>query len=365
MCKQRHANAKRPTMTDVASAANVSQTTVSLVLNHAKGARISPRTRERVITTANELGYLPVLRGKLLEASGDNLIGFICDEIATDPWTAIEFQGVRERAWERGFAVTMMSTRGDADMERAVFAQLEQLSPVGIIYATINTRIIDPPAALSRLPAVLLNCRATGGGLPSIVPGEVSGGYSATDYLLRAGHRRIGYINGEPGMAASRQRLRGYRQALATADLPFDPDLVKNGNWEPPSGYEHTYALMRLSAPPTAIFCANDLMAIGCYEALRELGIRIPDDVAVMGYDDREIARHLHPPLTTVLLPHLEMGMLATDMLLEQTMGEPRRLREVEVECPVVTRKSVSHRQSEDLETHYGSVPLGRYLSAI
>ena len=114
-------------------------------------------------------------------------------------------------------------------------------------------------------------------------------------------------------MEASRQRLKGYRQALATADLPFDPDLVRDGNWQPLSGYEATHALMRLPSPPTAIFCANDLMAVGCYEALRELGLKIPDDIAVMGYDDREIARHLHPPLTTVLLPHFEMGTIAAE----------------------------------------------------
>ena len=141
------------------------------------------------------------------------------------------------------------------------------------------------------------------------MPGEVAGGHAATDVLIRAGHRRIGYVNGEASMEASRHRLRGYRQALATADLPFDPDLVREGNWQPLSGYEATRELMRLTAPPTAIFCANDLMAVGCYEALRELGLRIPDDVAVMGYDDREIAQHLHPPLTTVLLPHFEMGV--------------------------------------------------------
>ena len=104
-------------------------------------------------------------------------------------------------------------------------------------------------------------------------------------------------------MEASRQRLRGYRQALATADLPFHPDLPREGNWEALSGYEATLALMALPSPPTAIFCANDLMAVGCYEALRELGLNIPSDVAVMGYDDREIAQHLHPPLSSVLLP--------------------------------------------------------------
>jgi len=145
-----------------------------------------------------------------------------------------------------------------------------------------------------------------------------------------------------PGMEASRQRLKGYRRALATADLPFDPDLVRDGNWQPISGYEGAHALMRLPSRPTAIFCGNDLMAVGCYEALRELGLRIPDDIAVMGYDDREIARHLHPPLTTVLLPHFEMGTIAAELLFDMAAARlAARPDQIKVECPIVERKSV------------------------
>jgi LacI family transcriptional regulator len=159
--------------------------------------------------------------------------------------------------------------------------------------------------------------------------------------LICASHRRIGYINGEASMEASRQRFRGYRQALATADLPFDLDLVREGNWQPLSGYEGARELMTLKRPPTAIFCANDLMAVGCYETLHELGLRIPDDVAVMGYDDREIAQHLHPPLTTVLLPHFEMGSIAAEMLLDAAVGNTALPRQIKVECPIVRRGSV------------------------
>jgi LacI family transcriptional regulator len=285
--------------------------------------------------------YQPGRRAGAPLESGATSIGFLCDEISTDPWTSIGFDGVREKAWERGFTVTLMATRGDADMESAALAQLASQPLLGVIYATINTRLIRTPASLPRIPTVLLNCDAANGALPSVVPGEVAGGHSATDFLLRAGHRRIGYINGEPTMEASRHRLIGYRQALATADLPFDVDLVREGNWQPLSGYDSTRELMRLASSPTAIFCANDLMAVGCYDALRELGIRIPDDVAVMGYDDREIAQHLHPALTTVLLPHFEMGMLAAEILLDAVARPLDRPLQIKVECPIVKRKSV------------------------
>ena len=331
---------RRPTMNDVANEARVSQTTVSLVLNHADGARLSVETRERVMKAAARLGYQPARRGGAPGAAAAASIGFICDEISTDPWTAIGLDGVRDKAWEHGFTVSVMVTRGDADMESAALAQLAAQPLLGLIYATINTRLVEPPAAPQRLPLVLLNCHAANGVLASVVPGEVAGGHAATDVLLRAGHRRIGYINGEGSMEASRHRLRGYRQALATADLPFDPELVREGNWQPASGYEATREMMTLKPPPTAIFCANDLMAVGCYEALRELGLRIPEDVAVMGYDDREIAQHLHPPLSTVLLPHFEMGSVAAEILIDAAAGSALRPGQIKIECPIVRRKS-------------------------
>jgi LacI family transcriptional regulator len=339
--RSRRAAPRRPTMIDVANEARVSQTTVSLVLNHADGARLSTETRARVVKAAARLGYQQVRRGFVPGSVAAASIGFICDEISTDPWTAIGLDGVREKAWERGLTVMVMATRGDADLESAALAQLTTQPLVGLIYATINTRLVDPPAALSRTPTVLLNCHAANGALSSVVPGEVAGGHAATDVLIRAGHRRIGYVNGEASMEASRHRLRGYRQALATADLPFDPDLVREGNWQPISGYEAARELMKLKSPPTGIFCANDLMAVGCYEALHELGLRIPDDVAVMGYDDREIAQHLHPPLTTVLLPHFEMGSIAAEILIDAASGSATRPRQIKVECPIVKRGSV------------------------
>ena len=335
------ASSRRPTMVDVANEARVSQTTVSLVLNHADGARLSAETRKRVVETAARLGYRPGRRlGAPAPASAAS-IGFVCDEISTDPWTAIGLDGVREKAWEHGLTVTVMVTRGDADIEAAVLSQLLAQPLLGLIYATINTRLIHAPPALFRLPAALLNCHVANGALISVVPGEVAGGHAATDVLIRAGHKRIAYINGEGSMEAARHRLRGYRQALATADLPFDPELVHEGNWQPLSGYEATRELMALRRPPSAIFCANDLMAVGAYEASRELGLRIPDDVAVMGYDDREIGRHLHPPLSTVLLPHFEMGSIAAEILIDRAAGMPVRPRQIKVECPIVLRSSV------------------------
>ena len=147
-----------------------------------------------------------------------------------------------------------------------------------LIYATIMTRKVEVPAQLykARVPVVLLNCYSDDRHFPSVCPGEVAGGHRATETLVRAGHRRIAIITGEMWMDAARDRLRGYRQALATADIAYDPALVREGNWQTSAGYEQTQTLMKLKHPPTAIFCSNDRMAVGCYEALKERGLLDP-----------------------------------------------------------------------------------------
>jgi LacI family transcriptional regulator len=191
------------------------------------------------------------------------------------------------------------------------------------------------------IATVLLNCYTADHDLPSFCPAEVNGGYAATQHLIAAGHRRIGFITGEPWMDASRDRLKGYRRALANADIEFDAALLRHGNWEPTAGYERTRELISLPQRPTAIFCGNDMMALGCYEALKEMGLDIPGDVAVVGYDDREIAQYMRPPLTTVLLPHYQMGVEAAEYLIDNAARPALGPMQVKVEGQLVERRSV------------------------
>jgi LacI family transcriptional regulator len=265
----------------------------------------------------------------------------VVDEMSTDPWCAIALDGARDKAWEYGLTINVAVTRGDWEMEQAALAHMANLPLAGLIYGTIQTRQISPSAALFRIPTALLNCHIPDRSLPSVVPGEVVGGRTATERLILAGHRRVGIIQGEVWMEASRDRLKGYRQALAHHDIQYDPELVRPGNWEPSAGYQETYSLMKLAAPPTAIFCSNDLMAVGCYDALKELGLRIPIDVAVIGYDDREIAKFMRPPLSTILLPHFEMGTIAVECIVDRASRPTNQLAQIKVECPIVERNSV------------------------
>ncbi|WP_239482947.1 LacI family DNA-binding transcriptional regulator [Paraburkholderia sp. C35] len=338
---------RRPTMTDIAKLTGVSQSTVSLVLNNATSAKFSEATRNKVLKTAQDLGYRLSAREPLPPASGErNLIIYLADEISTSPHPVVNIDGARDAAYANGKLLAVYSTHGNADVEKQVLdAVLASPTVFGVIYATVYTRKVTLPAALSQVPTVLLNCYTSEGGQSSIVPAEVAGGHVATEFLLRAGPRRIGFINGEHWQDAAKDRLKGYRTALATADLPFAPELVRDGDWSSGTGFEHTLSLMRETHPPTAIFCANDLMALGAIEALKQLGYRVPDDVSVLGYDDQEIARHTHPPLSTVVLPNYELGRWAVDTLMQevhnQAAGAPVRHRMVKLDGPLIERGSV------------------------
>lgn len=329
-----------PTMTDVATAAGVSQTTVSLVLNNTVGARLSNATRARVREAARELGYTLSRPAPASGHEGSTVIGFLAEEISTDPWCALQLDGVRQRAWESGFTVVAGVSHGDPSLEAATLASLARQPLAGLIYATIVTRRVRPPGL--RVPTVLLNCFVSDQSLASVVPAELLGGYAATLSLIRAGHRRIGHITGQAGVDPTRDRLRGYQRALAEHDILFDRDLVRPGNWEPPTGYAAAKALMALREPPTAIFAASDMMAMGAYDGLREMSLRVPEDVSVIGYDDREIAQYLRPALTTLVLPHHEMGMQAAAALIDGQLRASGRQPQIKVECPLVERASVT-----------------------
>ncbi len=364
-------------MTDVAQAAGVSQSTVSMVLNHMSGARLSAATRARVLGVAAALGYRLPRRdagghGPLsqsptqsptpspTQASGPaqspgqaatrrNVIGYLVDEISTSPHPVVSVDGARDAAWENGCVLSIAVTRNNPEQEAAAVAMLAQHPALlGVIYSTIITRAATLPEALRGLPTVLLNCHDESARLPTVVPGEVAGGHAATERLIAAGHQRVGFVNGESWMEAAQDRLKGYRRALATADLPYDATLVRAGDWMSGTGFEATLSLMALARPPTAIFCANDLMALGALEALKQLGKRVPEDVALIGYDDQEISRHTHPPLTTMVLPNYEMGRAAVEALLAlaaapDEAGRARR-QLVKIDCPLVERDTVARR---------------------
>lgn len=336
-------------MSDIAKEAECSQSTVSLVLNASKAIQISDNTRQRVLNAARQLGYEPPAMRALVSKrpvapSTHSTIGFVIDQLSSSPEGIVSIEGVRQIAHPLGHVVLVAETQNDAELEPQTLQTFFDLHVDLIIYACIFTRKVKLPDLIKEAPCpvVLLNCYSDERLFPSVVPSEIAGGQRATEYLITHGHNRIATITGEPFMDAAKDRLEGYRRALATADIPFTPDLVIEGDWSASSGFKATKKLLAMTVKPTAIFCQNDRMAIGCYEALKEEGLHIPQDISVIGYDDEEIARHLFPPLTTSVLPHRAMGRWAVQAFLDGVHTESDKWNVTKLECPLIERQSVA-----------------------
>jgi LacI family transcriptional regulator len=334
---------RRPTMTDVAKLAGVSQTTVSFVLNNVVSANISEETRERVIKAAEEIKYHSYSPAYKLSDSRTHLIGFVTDEIGTSPFAGDTVKGAQEMAWASGKMLVLINTGGNREVENEAIQTLLKRQVEGIVYAAMFTRQVNPPELLNNIPTVLMNCFSTEKKFSTVLPAEVEGGRTATNKLIKAGHTRIGLINGEPWMVATQLRLEGYKKALQENGIEYDPNLINYGNWRPDAGYNSTMSLMMLSYPPTAFFCGNDLMAVGAYQALAVLGKRIPQDVAIVGYDNQEqLAVYLKPPLSTVALPHYEIGQWAVKYLLQLINNkDKKRVVQKMITCPFIGRDSI------------------------
>jgi LacI family transcriptional regulator len=339
--------AKRPLQRDVAELAGVSRTTVSFVLNGVENIAIPDETRERVQRAAAELGFRPNAMARSLRGGRSNVLGLLTSDIVTTPYSVEILKGAQDEAMARGQTLLIIDTGGSAEAAAQAVEHFQAWRVDGLIVAAEYHQPLRPPSAVGSSPTVLVNCFVDPttpdppGPIPTILPDEVQGGFAATQALIDAGHRRIGFINGPSAhFPASRGRLKGYRTALRRAGIPFDKTLVREGDWWQESGLMHTAALLECDQPPTAIFCANDWMAMGAYEATRDRGLRIPDDLAIVGFDNRiEIAEHMRPGLTTVALPYRQMGARAVQVLLDddqQTDG-PTEL----ITCPLVRRASI------------------------
>ncbi len=330
-----------PRMVDVAKLAGVSQTTVSFVING--NPEIPDETKERVRSAISELGYRPNLAAKSLRTRHSGIIGFVTDEIAITPFAGKIFEGAQDVAWEQEKILLLVNTKNDAKLQARAIEMLMDRRVEGIIFATMYHRPVNLPDMLWHIPSVLLDCFVDDSSLPSVVPDEVGGAFKATRVLLQKGHRRVGFASNHDPIPATALRLEGYKAALSAQGIPFDPALIATDDSSADGGYRCAQKLMKEPDRPTALFCFNDRMAMGAYDALRKLNLSIPEDVAVMGFDNQEmISAHLYPPLSTIELPHYEMGKWATSYLLEH-LDREGRLNPIQhkIECPLIERDSI------------------------
>lgn len=330
----------RVTIKDVAARAGVSTATVSLVLNDASGTRIPERTAVKVRAAAAELGYTSSALASGLRRQVSSIVGFVSDQIATTPYAVRMVEAAGEVCRETGHVLMLVNTGSDVEVERDAVRILRQHHVDRFVYACMHHSLVELPEGLGTDTVVLDGYEATGT-VPSVVPDEFQGAYDAVRELVDHGHTRIAFVTDSAVTAAEPLRRAAYLSALDDAGIEADPALVVQVPATSDAAAAATVELWERAAP-TAVFCYNDRMAIGVYRALRRLGLSIPDDVSVVGFDNMElIAPELDPPLTSVQLPHYEMGRWALQRLLGPSPTDdegpwPHRMR-----CPLVRRQSV------------------------
>jgi LacI family transcriptional regulator len=327
------------TIQDVAQLANVSPSTVSKVMNDAP--HISSSTRERVRAAASKLNFRPNAIARSLKVKRTATLGLITNDLE-GVFTMPMMRGVEEAASNQGFSVFMCNSYGEAAREKNHLEVLLDKQVDGLILMSgYKVRERGAPAmSVGTLPLVYLYQYTRDLAVPCVIPDDQGGGYLGTAHLIGLNRRRVGFINGPTDFEQTHQRLEGYRQALSEAGIPFDPTFIKVGRWEESSGYALAHELMSLPQPPDAIFCASDSLAAGALDALHQLGLRVPEDVALLGYDNRPFSAFQRPPLSTIALPLYEMGRLAGELLLKAIAAGTTQAGVHKVPCYMVKRQS-------------------------
>lgn len=325
----------RVTLADIAAASGVSVTTASLVLTgRARELRISAEAERRVRTTAQQLGYRRNALTTGPRGGRTQTIGFLSDTVASSGWAGEMVKGAVDAAYRHGFMLFVGESGGDPVVERTLADAMRDRRADGVVFASMHTRTAAVPEVLYDGPAVLLNATpATSAAVPSVLPDEVQAGRSAARVLLEAGHGRdIHLIGAGPGMCdipphgiAAADRLLGLREVFTAAGAEV-AGARWCPKWTPEHGFDATAELLRTQRPK-ALVCLNDRLAFGAYQALAEAGLSVPEDVSVIGFEDHPIASWMRPRLTTIALPHYELGAWAVRVLVDLVVRRGRGTR--------------------------------------
>ncbi len=328
---------------DVAKAASVSHSTVSRAL--ANSPLIPAKTRHRVERIAKKLGYTPNAIARGLVTQRTHAIGVIVTSIA-DPFVAEVVRGIEQIAGDNGYRVVLGTSHNDPEREINSVKALREWRVDGVIVA--SSRVGSLYSSILQdigVPIVLINNQQQGSFIHSIAIDDTQGAKLATNHLLALGHRTIGHICGPKGYAASKNRLAGYRSALKKAGIIFDPTLVVAGNGRIEGGAQIT-RLLSHTPIPTAVFCYNDITAIGALSTLRQHRIRVPADMALVGFDDIAFGMYVDPPLTTIHQPMLEMGQQAMHMALTLMNDPASQVSDVVIPGELIVRESSPQSQT-------------------
>jgi LacI family transcriptional regulator len=310
------------TLREVAKRAGVDISTVSRVLRGDANFSVRSDTRERILRVAAELDYRPNAIARSLKTRSTRTLGMLIPDITNPIFPAI-YKGVEDMARQLGYSVILVNTGPRSQEEDPNIALLKEKRVDGFILATAYTT----DESLERLrrdnyPVVLVNRRVPGMTDRFVAPDDALGAQLAVTHLIELGHKRIGHISGPLYTETGLSRFTAYRRCLKEHGLPFVPSWVQESDFNEERGYAAMAQLLQVPDPPTAVFCANDLVAIGAIRKARESGLEVPRDLSIVGFNDLPWTDRIQPPLTTIRIPLYEMGSMAARMLLQIIAGQ-------------------------------------------
>jgi LacI family transcriptional regulator len=324
------------TIRDVAARAGVSTATVSRAMNGQPGIR--PETRERVATAIRELGYRANSFARGLVTGSLKMVGLILPDISNPFFPALS-RGVEDAAHTAGYSVIVGNADNIPDREAEYIGLMHERGIAGLIIVISGLQNALQEVA-QKVPIVLVDRRFDGFPASSVSTDHRSGASLATRHLIDRGHRRIAHLGGPSGVGPATERLRGYLDEMESAGLPVEPGWVSSGPFSFESGYHRMSRSLAQGVDVTAVFAADDLLAIGALQACRDRQVQVPSSLAVVGFDDILLARLVCPPLTTILQPAYEMGHRAWDLLLERIQDPAAPVRDVVIQPRLIVRES-------------------------
>jgi LacI family transcriptional regulator len=313
---------RKATALDVAKLAGVSRSAVSLVLNGRGDGNVALESQQRIREAAATLSYTPNKIALSLRNRQSRIIGIVSDQVVTSPFDGNIIAGADAVAREHGFVTVVMDTELDGSRDEGAVETLLDRQVDGLMYVTVGLRPLHVPANMERVPSILANCfdDRPEAGVGAVIPDEVRGGREAVEHVMSLGHRDIAFLAGDSLTPAAPRRIEGYRDAFLRAGLPVNEARVLQVGWDIDAGFHGAMKLLdgaEAGRRPTAILCANDRLAIGVVLACYRLGLSVPQDISVMGYDDEfRVAKSMVPALSTMALPLREMGAAAMTALL-------------------------------------------------
>lgn len=329
----------RATIKDVAQYAHVSNATVSRVLNN--NPQVDKDLRDRVLEAVLALGYQPNRDARRLRAQTSNVIGLIISDIQ-NPYFISVIRGVEDAAYARQMNVILCNSNEDLSKQGMYLRVMEQERVAGLIIVPCHSQRDEDIRELHKtgIPIILLDRALAHMRMDGIVVDNVRGAQEAVTHLLDLGYRRIAIIGGSPDVQTGYDRDQGYRNALVAAGMPIDSALMKSGDFRMESGYQLARGLMTAPNPPDALFVANNLMTLGALRALRELQLRVPEDIALVGFDDMPWSGELYSPLTAVSQPTYELGHEAVNLLARRLTAPEAPFRTIMLQTHLVVRES-------------------------